>query len=90
MSNTPSIVRKEVNTGSNMQCSAKMLLLVSGVITAVFVVIFVATYFSARSGTVVEMGEGDDMSLVKESSGLHILEVDNTGQVPVRGGPALR
>ena len=32
-----------------------------------------------RSPTVVEMGEGDNMSVVKESSGFHVLEVDNTG-----------
>ena len=56
-----------------------MLLLVCGVITTVFVLIFVETYLSAVGGTVVEMGEGDKMSVVKESSGFHVLQVDNTG-----------
>ena len=62
-----------------MPCSARMVLLVIGVVSTVGVVIFMSSYFSASSSNEVDMGEGDNVSVVKESSGLHIFEVDNTG-----------
>ena len=62
-----------------MPCSAKMVLLVIGVVSTVCVVIFMSTYFSANGSNEVDMGAGDDLSVVKESSGFHILEVRNTG-----------
>ena len=62
-----------------MPCSARMVLLVIGVVSTVGVVIFMSSYFSANGSNEVDMGEGDNVSVVKESSGLHIFEVDNTG-----------
>ena len=38
-----------------------------------------STHFSTNGSNEVDMGAGDDLSVVKESSGFHILEVDNTG-----------
>ena len=68
-----------------MLCSASMVLLVIGVVSTVCVVIFMSTYVSANGGNEVDMGEGDNVSVVKESSGLHIFEVDNTGSVDGQG-----
>ena len=62
-----------------MPCSARMVLLVIGVVSTVCVVIFMSTYFSANGSNEVDMGAGDDLSVEKESSGFHILAVDNTG-----------
>ena len=45
----------------------------------VVAVVVMATYFSTNNSNKVNMGSGDDMSLIKESSGLHLIEVDNTG-----------
>ena len=62
-----------------MQCSVKMICL-NGTATAVLCgVVVMTTYFTASSGNVVSVESGDDMSVVHESSGLHILEVDNSG-----------
>ena len=38
-----------------------------------------SAYFSANGNNEVDMGACDDLSVVKESSGFHILEVRNTG-----------
>ena len=62
-----------------MPCSGRMVLLVVGVVVTVGVVIFMSRYFSASSSNEVDMGEGDDVSVVMKSSGLHLIEIDNTG-----------
>ena len=56
-----------------------MICLVVTAVLAVVAVVVMATYFSTNSSNEVSMGSGDDMSLIKESSGLHLIEVDNSG-----------
>ena len=62
-----------------MQCSAKMICLIGTGVAVLCGVVVMTTYFTASSSNVVRMGSGDDTSVVKKSSGLHILEVDNSG-----------
>ena len=62
-----------------MQCSAKMICLIDTGVAVLCGVVGMKIYFAACSINVVSMGSGDDTSVVKESSGLHILEVDNSG-----------
>ena len=61
-----------------MQCSAKMICL-KGTVAAVLCGVVVMTTDFTASSDVVSVEAGDDMSVVHESSGLHILEVDNSG-----------
>ena len=57
-------------------CSERIVLVAISVVSAVLVVMVMSIYFSSNE---IDMGAGDDMSIVKESSGLHILEVDGFG-----------
>ena len=47
-----------------------------GVASAVLLIISMSFYFSSNGSYEKEMGSGDDTLIVKESNGLHILEVD--------------
>ena len=62
-----------------MQCSAKMICLIGTGVAVLCGVVVMTIYFTASSSNVFSMGSGDNTSVVKESSGLHILEVDNSG-----------
>ena len=62
---------------SIMVCSERIVLVAISVVSAVLVVMVMSIYFD--NDNEIDMGAGDDMSIVKESSGLHILEVDGLG-----------
>ena len=62
-----------------MQCSANMICLIGTGVAVLCGVVVMTTDFTASSSNVVSMGSGDDTSVVQESSGLHINEVDNSG-----------
>ena len=72
-----------------MQCSAKMICLIGTGVAVLCGVVVMTIYFTASSSNVYSMGSGENTSVVKESSGLHILEVDNTGSNGDRHGVVL-
>ena len=49
-------------------------------------VVVILIYFTAGDDNEVNMGPGDDLSIVKKSSGLHLIEVDNSGSTGVSPG----
>ena len=63
-------------------CTAKWVIGAIGVASAVVIIMSMSIYFSSNGTNEIDMGPGDDTSIVKESNGFHILEVDasNDGQ----------
>ena len=45
-----------------------------------------SVYFTAGDDNEVNLGPGNDLSVIKKSSGLHLIEVDNSGSTSVRQG----
>ena len=45
-----------------------------------------SVYFTAGDDNEVNLGPGNDLSVIKKSSGLHLIEVDNSGSTGVRQG----
>ena len=43
---------------------------------AVVVIMSMSIYFSSSGSNEIDMGSGDDTSIVKESNGIHLIEVD--------------
>ena len=50
-----------------------------GVALAVVIIMTITIYFGSNGSNEVDMGDGDDTSIVKEWSGFPIIEVDGIG-----------
>ena len=63
-------------------CTPKWVIVAVGAAAAVVIIMCMSIYFSSNGSNQIDMGPGDDTSMVKESNGFHILEVDasNDGQ----------
>ena len=44
--------------------------------SAVVIIMSMSIYFSSSGSNEIDLGDGDDTSIVKESKGFHIIEVD--------------
>ena len=62
-----------------MPCTAKLVIVEISVALAVVVIMVMSSYFWSSGTNEIDMGDGDDTSIVKESSGFHIIEVDGLG-----------
>ena len=49
-------------------------------------IIIMSVYFTAGDDNEVNLGPGNDLSVIKKSSGLHFIEVDNSGSTGVGQG----
>ena len=49
-------------------------------------IIIMSVYFTAGDDNEVNLGPGNDLSVIKKSSGLHLIEVDNSGSTGVGQG----
>ena len=63
-------------------CTPKWVIVAVGAAAAVVIIMSMSIYFSSNGSNQIDMGPGDNTSMVKESNGFHILEVDasNDGQ----------
>ena len=69
-----------------MQCSGNawcMLFMSILILIGLFIMVI---YFTAGDENELNMGPGDDLSIVKKSSELHLIEVDNSGSTGVSPG----
>ena len=57
-------------------CTPKWVIVAVGAAAAVVTILCMSIYFSSNGSNQIDMGPGDDTSMVKESSGFHIIEVD--------------
>ena len=57
-------------------CTAKWVIVAIGGASAVVIIMSMSIYFSSNESNEIDLGDGDDMSILKESSGFHIIEVD--------------
>ena len=68
-----------------MPCTAKLVIVAISVASAVVVIMVMSSYFWSSGTNEIDMGAGDDTSIVKESSGFHIIEVDGLGSTDGQG-----
>ena len=57
-------------------CTAKWVIVAIGGASAVVIIMSMSIYFSSSGSNEIDLGDGDDTSIVKESKGFHIIEVD--------------
>ena len=57
-------------------CTAKWVIVAIGGSSAVVIIMSMSIYLSSSGSNEIDMGNGDDTSIVKESNGFHIIEVD--------------
>ena len=69
----PSLVQ---NKPSFIMCEAKRAMVITGIVSVIVVIIITSIYFSSGSKNEINMGQGNDVANIKESTGIHLLEVD--------------
>ena len=57
-------------------CEAKLIIVVIGVAAAIVVIMCTSIYFTSGGTNEVNLGEGNDVSNINTSNGIHLLEVD--------------
>ena len=62
-----------------MPCSVKLVIVAISVASVVVVIMVMTSCFWLSGANEIDLGEADDTSIVKESSGFHIIEVDGLG-----------
>ena len=75
-----------VNTKFIMQCSGKLWCIVCMAVMVLIGILIMSVYFTAGDDNEVNLGPGNDLSVIKKSSGLHLIEVDNSGSTSVGPG----
>ena len=59
-------------------CEAKWIIIVIGVTAAIVVIMCTSIYFTSGGSNKVDLGDGNDVSNINTSNGLHLIEVDNS------------
>ena len=57
-------------------CEAKWVIAVIGVAAVIVIIMSTSIYFSSGGSNEINLGEGNDVANVKESTGIHLIEVD--------------
>ena len=57
-------------------CEAKRAMVVTGVVSVIVIIIITSIYLSSGGNKEFNMGDGNDVANVKESTGIHLIEVD--------------
>ena len=57
-------------------CEAKWVIVVIGVASDLVIVMSLSIHFTSGGTNEFDLGEGDDTAIVKESNGIHLIEVD--------------
>ena len=59
-------------------CEAKWIIIVIGVTAAIVVIMCTSIYFTSGCSNKVDLSDGNDVSNINTSNGLHLIEVDNS------------
>ena len=57
-------------------CEAKRAMVVTGIVSVIVIIIIMSIYVSSGGNQEFNMGQGNDVANVKESTGIHLIEVD--------------
>ena len=57
-------------------CEAKWVIVVTGVVAVIVIIMSTSIYFSSGGNKELNMGDGNNVANVKESTGIHLIEVD--------------
>ena len=57
-------------------CTAKWVIVAIGGASAVVIIMSMSIYFSSSGSNEIDLGDGDDTSIAKESNGINLIEVD--------------
>ena len=71
---------------SKYSSSAKLWCMVCMAVMVMSGIIIMLVYFTAGDDKEVNLGPGNDLFVIKKSSGLHLIEVDNSGSTGVGQG----
>ena len=59
-------------------CEAKLIIVIIRVTAAIVVIMCTSIYFTSGGSNKVDLGDGNDVSKINTSNGIHLLEVDNS------------